>query len=231
MGSEPSEKNIKLRSSGETLNSRSKKNIRCTVAYPCKRMTCIDGCVERRRAFFIHCGIFFGKQWDLDTHMTISWEWRKDNDNSWEIIISNMGKLSKFMSGLKVGKYIRVISVGTKGCPHVHLLVSKKTRDKIDKIVKKKWSNTSTTHSVSLFNIEGELGYFFDQNFLVSQLDLKRIKGTRLLSAARPMPCCFPTFHHEKNFRILFERYYETLPISPEDFKLLFKKKSSDHHE
>lgn len=207
-----------------TLNSR-KTSIRCRPLRPCKRMNC-ESCIKRRRQFFINCCLLFGQQWQLTSHLIISWEWNKDFENSWPVVIGAMSKLSKLMSGRKVGKYIRVISVGAMGCPHVHLLVSTATRNKIIQIVQKEWpQNKVKIQNKYIYDLNGISGYFFDENFLISQNDLNRIKGTRLVSAARPMPCCFPSFKQESHFEYLSNKYFNKLPIDYSEFKNIIKLK------
>ena len=205
-----------------TLKSR-KSCIKCRPVRPCKRMTC-ESCIKRRRQFYINCCSIFGQQWQLKVHLIISWEWRKQFEDSWPIVIKSMSKLSKLMAGRRVGKYIRVISVGSRGCPHVHLLVSTATQAKILRIIEKAWSQNKVKFEVkSIFDLDGISGYFFDENFLLSQNDLNRIKGTRLVSASRPMPCCFPSFKQEKQFERISSEYLKELPMNSTDFDNLIK--------
>jgi hypothetical protein len=209
---------VELRSSGETLNSRSMRS-RCTECWPCKKMKCVS-CRKRRREFFVRCGIIFSHQWCHTTHLVISWPWNSEVRNSWDVVVNSMDVLSKFMSGRKVGPYLRVTSVGPDGCPHVHFLVADITCEKIKRIVSQKWPAIATkVNSSQIHDFEGILGYFFDQNYIPSQNDPDRIKGIRLTSATRPMPCGFPTHKQERQIRIIENDFLGKLPLAPEDFK------------
>lgn len=183
--------NPKREFDSHTLNS-TKTVFLCSDNRPCKRITTCSKCNEKRKNLFIHAGIVFSKQWCLDHELVVSWSIAEDM-SAWETLITSMQQLSKLMSARNVGKYIRVISVGPKGNPHVHFLVNSETAGHIESITKKKWpSNQSNTLITKLHNVEGKLGYFYDVNYAYSMHDPNRIKRTKLISASRPFPCGFP---------------------------------------
>lgn len=186
-----------LMSSQETLNSR-KSKILCSYYRPCKRMTC-ENCRKTRREYFVDSGLILAKKHNLNTHLIISWNWSKCDEN-WLKLSDNVSRLSKKMSGIRIKPYIRVISIGEQGNPHIHFLTNSQTSEKIITSAYKLWSPESLVIYQSEANYpEGLLGYFFDQNFIPSYLDSNRIKGIRLLAASRPMRCGFPTYRDLQN--------------------------------
>lgn len=176
----------------QSLNSPLQK-IPCSKRWNCKRMTC-QSCKSTRREYFVNCGLLFGKQWQLDTFVTISWKWIDGWENSWYVAINNMDKLSKNLNSKRIRPYIRVLAVGSKNCPHVHFSLTKTHLQKLIKVVAQVWRREEVDIQIKpIHNLKKLMGYFFDQNYLVSQLDPDRTKGVRLITASRPMPCGFPT--------------------------------------
>lgn len=186
-----------------TLNSR--KKIRCVVTRPCKRMDCFN-CRQKRREFFVNAGLAFAKEKKLDLHLVISWRETTYQD-SWLRLAERSRILSKSLSSLKIGAYIRVLCVdeiGYERFPHMHYLINHQSVEKFEKVYVKKLKRPRSSMFVTdAYEIEGLLGYFFDQNFLPAHRDLERIKGTRIISASRPMRCCFPTYQLEKQLHDL----------------------------
>lgn len=174
-----------------SLNSR-KPRIKCTRSWPCKRMACLS-CRMRRRTFFVARGSAHSRKYGLSRFVTVSWVFVGSGD-SWLKLVSLNGDLSKTLSGMRAGPFIRVISIGERARTlHAHYIVRETTADIIQQVVRKKWAQIARVHMKPIANIYGVLGYVFDQNFLPSYFDLERIKGIRLLSASRPMPTGFPT--------------------------------------
>lgn len=179
----------------KTLNSR-KPIGKCKRNWFCKKMTC-ERCIARRRDFFVKWGSYHADNNNLNTHLTLSFGCTK-YDDPWLKIHSCSSTLSKKMSGIKAGPFIRVYGVGPKGGPHIHFLVNDKSIGKIIKIFKSDFSNKNNDALYTPAPCpEGLLGYFFDKNFVTSYSDPNRVKGMRLISASRPMPCCFPTYKQE----------------------------------
>lgn len=189
---------------GSTLNSR-KSRIRCVFNFPCKSMNC-KNCIKRRRAFFSGSGALFAAKNNLDTHLIVSWHWRnkirfRDHTtgedyfteiNQWPILMTRSALLSKRMSGVKAKPYIRVLAIGNEGCPHIHFLTTAMVAKKVIKICRI-FGDQVKIKSDRVYDAKGLLGYFFDQNFLPTINHPNKIKGIRLITASRPMPCGFPT--------------------------------------
>lgn len=180
------------------LNSR--KPVNCYENWFCKKMTC-PRCRELRRDFFVKSGVEYAEQTQLDRHLVITFKIQSYADQ-WAWLSNNVRQLSKKMSGARVGPYIRVMSVGKKNCPHIHFLIGEKSLNKIVHILKMRFvNNIFDFHIKSVTSCDGLLGYFFDKNFIVSSHDPNRIKGLRLISASRPMPCGFPTYKRIQQMR------------------------------
>lgn len=211
-----------LNRSGDTLKS-SKPTIRCTKTRPCKCIKNCEICRKIRREYFIQTWAVFGKQWRLDTHVMITWKQSPDN-HSWNILLNAIQRFSKFGSGRRFGKYVRVISVSEDGAPHVHILTNKKTSIDILRLVKSKWKlNNNSVKVDPEYDIEGLLGYFFDQNFLFSFCDPERPKRIRLLSGSRPASCGFPSHENKARMQRIFNNLYDQLPVHEECFKKALK--------
>lgn len=194
------------------LNSALRKN-RCSPNRNCKRMSCRK-CAKLRRDYFIKCGLLCGTQWALDSFVTVSWKWSDDSDNSWCIAINNMDKLSKKMNSNRIRPYIRVLAVGKKNCPHVHFSISKSHSQKLAAVVTQIWKKRAVNIQIQpIQDLEGLMGYFFDQNYLVSQLDPNRVKGIRLITASRPMPYGFPNIKSLAQVTHFVDELLKTLPL------------------
>lgn len=203
-----------------TLNS-TKPVFLCTNHRPCKRINCCNACYLKRRDFFITSGLVFCKQWSLDCQLVISWS-IPPGMSAWETLISSMQHLSKIMSARKVGKYIRVVSVSPEGNPHVHLLVNFETAKQIELLAKKKWLRKRYNSLITkLYNTEGILGYFYDVNYAYSMRDPDKIKRTKLISASRPFPCCFPVLEQAAHFELLESKLMDALPTTENIFSVL----------
>lgn len=183
-----------LKHSGESLNSRKSKII-CTPRRRCKRMAC-DTCKEIRRNYFVTSGLQFAITNNMNTHLVLSWGKKRKGCN-WLYLLSNISRLSTRVAGVKIRPYIRVISIGPEGCPHVHLLTTFEAASRITALARKLWGRKIKSFSKELNRIDPDaanvLGYFFDMNFIPSFFDETRIKGIRLISATRPMRCGFPS--------------------------------------
>lgn len=179
-----------FKSTGGTSNSRKRPRIRCIPSWPCKRMVC-SVCVRRRREYFINSGTQFSKRNHLESHVVVSWPLQQDED-PWLVLVQRMPELSKALSSAPVGPYIRTLGVGAEHCPHVHFLVRCDSSLLIKKTIDG-WDNWKCNlHIDSVYDVEGLLGYFYDQNFLPAYNNPARAKRIRILSASRGMLCGFP---------------------------------------
>jgi hypothetical protein len=174
-----------------SLNS-TKKKVKCTKGWYCKRMVC-DRCFRHRRDFFVERGAIHAREKGLSKLVTVAWL-RQGPSDPWMRLTSLSSSLSKTLSGMRAGPFIRVLSLGErKGTPHIHYFVGDKTAGLIRAVARRKWSGKVQVQIKDAHNTGGLLGYFFDRNFRPSYLDPDRIKGIRLLSASRPMRTGFPT--------------------------------------
>lgn len=212
---------FKFKSPEGSLNSTYPK-IKCTKNWNCKRMQC-ETCAYKRKQFFVNCGLICTKQWGLDTFVTISWRWQNPANNSWCVATSNMSKLSKKMTCKRIRPYIRVLAVGNKNCPHVHLSLSKLNAQKLLLMCPKLWGKKVNIDSKPITDAAELLGYFFDQNFLISYKDHRRVKGIRLLSASRPMPCGYPSFKAFSMADKFAQNTNLNFPLESTAFKDFFK--------
>jgi len=128
-------------------------------------------------------------------------------------LISKTSILSKKMSGIKARPFIRVVAIGKKNCPHMHIICGANTMTKIEKICSKIWANQYEIVSNDIYNIDGLLGYFFDQNFYPTYFHPDRIKGIRLITGSRPMRCGFPSNKQ------IYEMYNQTIGIAESKFE------------
>ncbi len=205
---------------GYTLNSRNKK-IRCSPPnFYCKRIEC-ETCMNLRRDWIVWNGCELAKKNNLNIQMVVSFNWwvkiqRKDEvtdvDNL-QRLIANASTLAKKMSGVKARPYIRFIAIGKKGCPHFHFILSKSTADKIEKISKKIWMNKAVIETSAVYDVKNFLGYLVDQNFFPTYFHPSKIKGTRLISASRPMKCGFPSNEQ------IYKMYNESVGIVENKFE------------
>ncbi len=205
-----------LFSAKASLNS-GKRKINCTPRWLCKRMTCAS-CVRSRRAYFMANGSAYLRIHGLDTHVGISWP-LQEGEYLWPKMLSQMSRIARRLSSKKLRfKYIRTLGNGDtrwriddrttdkflegkmpsvlvierQGTPHCHFLVSHDIAAIIVEIAKKIGPPGTRTWLDGAYDPERLLGYFFDQNFLLSYLDDRRPSRVRILSASKGMRCGFP---------------------------------------
>ncbi len=174
-----------------TLNSSSRSyRWLCLRERPCKSMRC-SRCQAKRRSLWIAKGVAYAHKHGLYFSATVAWP-LGEGESSWWKLLALTSELSKRLSGRKLGKYIRSLGVGARGCPHIHYLASYEGAQKI-RIAARIRKLPKPDVCIEQVDPGRWLGYLFDQNFLPAFLDPERPKGVRILSASRGMPCGFPT--------------------------------------
>ena len=174
---------------GATLNSQPRRVIKCSLWHPCKRMFC-DGCMSRRRHYFVEEGAKFVRSKGVDRFSTVSWPLQK-GEEPWGKLSHLVPKLSKNLSG-HLGPFIRTIGIGDKRTPHLHCLVKQSGNLFLERYSKNNGPGETSFNSKAIYDLEGLLGYIFDHNFLDAHLDSERPKRTKVLTCSRGFRVGYP---------------------------------------
>jgi hypothetical protein len=78
--------------------------------------------------------------------------------------------------------------------PHIHLILNAKEAVRYVDIANEFTINLDCKNAVvkPAYDLEGLLGYFYDQNFVVTQMITTKPRGVKLLTASKGMKCGFP---------------------------------------
>ncbi len=182
-----------------TLNSATKK-IRCTSSWPCKRIADCETCANRRRQYFVSMGTRYATANALDAFVTISWP-LQDGEEPW-------GKLQRCYRQLvagkmhRSGKYIRVLGIGEKETPHIHLILTTPAAVKLRLFARRVGPEETITQIKPTSDVRGLLGYLYDRNFLVVVRRSDRPKRMRVLSGSRGLSYGYPTRRKPTEFAL-----------------------------
>ena len=145
----------------------------CSRKRPCYRDKKCLNCLQRKRHSFIQQVNFFGQEWMLCKHWTVTLKIPKTEPMFCLAESSRLReKLFRRLFKNGKGKYVSVMAIGfnskNKPTPHFHVLTS-------DDLTKKKIASAFVglmkTHHKSIclreiHDLEGLAGYLFDQNYV-----------------------------------------------------------------
>lgn len=189
--------------SGGVIPKRKKKKLICSSNFKCKRVSCMV-CSEIRRKSFIDSGVKYCLQHNMDTFVTVKATGILERQGyEWDDLSYYNRKIwTRFhRHGIK---YIKCLSMDSEINelylhPHFHLVL--KCHDALryvdiacDMIINHLYK---TAVIKPIEDLEGVLGYIYDQNFKFTQMLQTKPKRIKLLTASKGMRCGFPRYVKE----------------------------------
>ncbi len=192
------------------IHTATKRYLHCTFQRPCKRHNC-DQCQPKRRQYITVVGAHVARLRGLNFHCgittTVGPQGRDDRD-PWQVANTLATNVSRTLRG-RIGPFIRVAAVSYKAqysFPHLHFIIQRPVTEKFLYLLRRKfgkkrmhvWADPNPT-----YDIEGLLGYLFDQNYLPAVSDPNRIKGRRVWSGSRGLCYGYPNKHELKRLHAI----------------------------
>lgn len=179
----------------------------CTKRRECRRC---NHCMDKWRKHFITEGVAHIKQHTLNSTIAVSTLRPLAITDPWLTLSGLSTACSRLLSG-RIGPYIKVLGIepkkrnkdGTFETPkfgeafqfvilHIHYILKNDAASIAQRLAAKKIPHVGVGKIIHLQDPENYLGYLFDENAKPTFCDPDRIKGTRCITASRPMRYGFP---------------------------------------